>query len=347
MSKQNLFRPLVSRGNEALIELAVGAADGVSLPRRLRKRNCLFVPLRLTRGMRALIVGCGYVGFPLGAELMKLGHEVFGLRRSAAADVNLKAAGITPLHADITQPETLAALPTGFEWVVNCAASGGGDVDAYRRHYLEGTRNLIAWLAGSPPAKFVYTSSTGVYGQNDGSLVRETSPTEPATETARVLVETEKVLLTAAREKNFPAVILRVAGIYGPERGHLLKQYLRNEARIEGNGGRILNMIHRDDLIGVSIAALKSGWPGEVYNAVDDEPVTQRSFFEWLAETLGKDLPPNLPENADTYRKRGASNKWVSNQKLKQELDYRFKYPHFRSGYTAEIMRLKSQGFPS
>ena len=153
----------------------------------------------------------------------------------------------------------------------------------------------------SPLKKFVYTSSTGVYGQNDGSLVTETSPAEPETETAKVLVETEKVLLAAAREKKFPAVILRVAGIYGPERGYLLKQYLRNEARIEGKGGRILNMIHRDDLIGVIIAALESGRAGEIYNAVDDEPVTQFNFFEWLAGTLGKDLPPSATADAGNH----------------------------------------------
>jgi len=294
--------------------------------------------------MRVLIVGCGYVGLPLGAELVKLGHEVFGLRRSAGADANLKTAGITPLHADITQPETLATLPTGFGWVVNCAASAGGDVDAYRRLYLQGTRNLIEWLAASPPAKFVYTSSTGVYGQNDGSVVKETSPTEPAVETAKVLVETEKVLHAAAREKNFPAVVLRVAGIYGPDRGYLLKQYLKNEARIEGNGGRILNMIHRDDLIGVIIAALKSGRPGEIYNAVDDEPVTQKTFFEWLAGTLGKELPPSAPEDADANRKRGVTNKRVSNRRLKMELGYQFKYPNFRKGYTAELLRLNHEG---
>ena len=96
-------------------------------------------------------------------------------------------------------------------------------------------------------------------------------------------------------------MILRVAGIYGPERGYLLKQYLKNEARIEGRGERILNMIHRDDLIGVIIAALKSGRAGEIYNAVDDEPVTQFTFFEWLAGTLGKDLPPSVPADADAH----------------------------------------------
>lgn len=294
--------------------------------------------------MRVLIVGCGYVGLPLGAQLLKQSHEVFGLRRSAVADAELKAAGITPLHADITHPETLATLPTGFDWVVNCVASGGGAADDYRRVYLQGNRNLIEWLAPAPPTKFVYTSSTSVYGQNDGSAVKETSPTEPAAETAKVLVEAENVLLEAAQRKKLAAVVLRVAGIYGPDRGYLLKQYLKNEARIEGKGERALNMIHRDDLIGVIIAALKSGRPGEIYNAVDDEPVSQRTFFEWLAGTLDKDLPPSAAEDAETNRKRGVTNKKVSNRKLKMELGYQFKYPNFCKGYTAELMRLDRAG---
>jgi nucleoside-diphosphate-sugar epimerase len=287
--------------------------------------------------MRVLIVGCGYVGLPLGVKLVKLGHVVFGLRRSASDE--LKAARITPLAADITRAESLAGLPRDFDWVVNCVASGGGGAGEYQQLYLQGTRNLIEWLAGSPLKKFVYTSSTGVYGQNDGELVTEASPTEPESETAKVLVETEKVLLAAAREKKFPAVILRVAGIYGPERGYLLKQYLRNEARIEGRGGRILNMIHRDDLIGVIIAALQNGRLGQIYNAVDDGPVTQLNFFEWLAGTLGKDLPPSAKGDEATSRRRGLTNKKVSNQRLKLELGYQFKYPNFRKGYTAEIER--------
>ena len=167
----------------------------------------------------------------------------------------------------------------------------GGDAEDYRQVYLQGTRNLIEWLAPNPPKKFVYTSSTSVYGQNDGSQVKESSPTEPLAETAKVLVETEKLLLAAvARNAKFPAVILRVAGIYGPDRGHWFKQFLKNEARIEGDGSRFLNMIHRDDLIGCIIAALKSGRPGEIYNAVDDEPVSQLHFFQWLAAAVGQTI---------------------------------------------------------
>ena len=294
--------------------------------------------------MRVLIVGCGYVGMPLGAELVKQGHEVFGLRRSTGAEADFKAAGIKPLTADITKAEQLAQLPGGYGWVVNCVSASGGGAEEYRQVYLQGTRNLIEWLGAAPPKKFVYTSSTSVYGQNDGSLVKENSPTEPAVETGKILVETERVLLAAARERKFPAVILRLAGIYGPDRGYWLKQYMSNEARIEGNGARILNMIHRDDVVGAIIASLKSGRPGEVYNAVDDEPVTQLAFFQWLSGPLGKELPPSAPEDAEVVSKRGVTNKKVSNRRLKMELGYQLKYPTFRQGYTAELIRLDRGG---
>jgi nucleoside-diphosphate-sugar epimerase len=294
--------------------------------------------------MRVLIVGCGYVGLPLGAELVKQGHEVFGLRRGTGAEADFKAAGITPLTADITKAEQLAQLPARYDWVVNCVSASGGGAAEYREVYLQGTRNLVEWLGAAPPKKFVYTSSTSVYGQDDGSLVKESSSTEPAVETGKILVETERVLLAAARERKFPAVVLRLAGIYGPDCGFWFKQYLSNEARIEGNGSRILNMIHRDDAVGVIIAALKSDRPGEVYNAVDDEPVSQLGFFQWLSGPLGKELPPAAPEDAEGVSKRGVTNKKVSNRRLKMELGYQFKYPTFRQGYTAELIRLDRSG---
>lgn len=293
--------------------------------------------------MKCLIVGCGYVGLPLGTELLRLGHEVFGLRRNNSTEPELKAAGITPLIADITKPETLEALPREFDWVVHCVAAGG-DVENYRQIYLEGTTHLLKRLSASPPKKFIYTSSTSVYGQNDGSQIKESSPAEPEAETAKILVETEKVLLEAFQRDKFPAVILRVAGIYGPDRGHWFKQFLKNDARMDGDGSRFLNMIHRDDVVGCIVAALKNGRPGEIYNAVDDEPVSQKNFFEWLGATLGKYPPPPHPENPAEDRKRGVTNKRVSNRRLKMELGCQFKYPNFRKGYTAEILRLDRAG---
>lgn len=294
--------------------------------------------------MKCLIVGCGYVGLPLGAELVRLGHEVYGLRRNVSTEAELKAAGLQPLFADVTKPETLSALPREFDWVVYCAASGGSGAEYYRQVYVDGPKHLIEWLAAVPPKKFLYTGSTSVYGQADGAPVKESSPAEPQAETAKVLVETEKLLLEAFAQKKFPAVILRIAGIYGPDRGHLFKQFIKNEARMDGDGARFLNMIHRDDVIGCIIAALKGGRPGDIYNVVDDEPVSQKTFFEWLGATLGKYPPPSAPENTGEERKRGTTNKRVSNRKLKMELGYQFKHPNFRKGYTAEILRLDRAG---
>ena len=207
-------------------------------------------------------------------------------------------------------------------------------MEDYRTVYLDGTRNLLNWLSKSPPQKFVYTSSTGVYGQNDGSVVTEASPTIPESETAKVLIETENTLLAAAREQNFAAIILRISGIYGPGRGYWLKQFKNGEARLEGDGERILNMIHRDDVAGAIIAALEKGKTGEIYNVTDDEPVTQIELFKWLSKRLSKPLPPAADGPAAT-RKRAATSKKVSNIRLKTELGYTLKYPTFRQGFEA------------
>jgi len=287
--------------------------------------------------MRVLIIGCGYVGMALGTELVRQGHEVFGLRRADIADGDLKAAGIVPLKADITKREDLARLPTDFDWVVNCVSSSRGSVEDYRAVYLGGMRNLIERLSANPPRKFVYTSSTSVYGQTDGSIVTEVSLAEPLADTACVLVESERLLLQAAAQ-NFPAVILRVAGIYGPGRGYWFKQFLRGDVRIEGKGERFLNMVHRDDVVGAIITALEKGRTGQVYNVVDDEPVRQLELFEWLARTSGTEMPAFV--EIEEERKRGRTNKRISNRKLKTELGFQLKYPTFREGHLATVRTL-------
>jgi nucleoside-diphosphate-sugar epimerase len=291
--------------------------------------------------MRVLVIGPGYVGLSLGAELVRRGHEVFGLRRRGDADRALTSVGMRPLTGDISEPQSLAALPPEYDWVVNCAASTGADVENYRRVYLAGTRNLVAWLSNAPLIRYVYTSSTGVYGQSDGSMVDETAVVEPQSETGQVLASTERILLSATFNSGFPAVVLRVAGIYGPGRGWWLQQFLRGEACLEGEGRRILNMIHRDDVIGCIIAALEEGRVGEIYNAVDDEPVTQWDLLAWLAATLNKTMPPMVPVDEAALRRRGVASKRISNQKLKSELGYQFKFRTFREGFSHELQRME------
>jgi nucleoside-diphosphate-sugar epimerase len=213
-------------------------------------------------------------------------------------------------------------------------------VEEYRKVYVEGMSNLLTWLAERPPQKFVYTSSTSVYGQVDGSLVSETSPAEPETDTARVLLEAEKILLDGARQHAFAANVLRVAGIYGPDRGYWLKQYLAGQARIEGEGERVLNMVHRDDVAGAILCALSRGRSGGIYNVVDDEPITQRACFEWLAKRLGLGMPASVAGDHLVARKRALTSKKVSNQKLRTELQCQLVYPTFREGFEAELERM-------
>jgi nucleoside-diphosphate-sugar epimerase len=152
-------------------------------------------------------------------------------------------------------------------------------------------------------------------------------------------METERLILEAAAAGTLPGRILRVAGIYGPGRGHLLQQLLRGEARVQGTGSRWINMIHRDDAAGALIAALERGRPGEIYNAVDDEPVSQLEFLTWLSGRLERPLPPVATEEELATRKRGLTHKRVRNQKLRLETGWAPSYPTFREGYAAELNR--------
>lgn len=292
--------------------------------------------------MRALIVGCGYLGLQVGAELVKLGHQVCGLKRHWTSD-EVASTGITAIQADITRPESLARLVPNFDWMINCVSSTHGGPEEYRSVYWQGMRNLLAWFAAAPPSRFVYTSSTSVYGQNDGSTVTEQSPVVPSAETARILLATEQLLLedAASTSATGQVVILRLAGIYGPGRGYWFKQFMNGTARIEGEGGRIFNMIHRDDAAGAVVTTLQHASPSAVYNVVDDAPVTQFEFFHWLSQRLNRPLPPFAPEAEPAERKRPHTNKRISNLKLKTEMQYRFKYPTFREGFEADFSSMK------
>lgn len=288
---------------------------------------------------RILIVGCGYVGTALGRRLAAEGHSVVGLRRSPPDPQGVDESGIQPWIGDLTRRDSLESLPGPFDWVINTVSSSRGGPAEYRAVYREGMRHLLDWMRTHPPTAFAYTSSTSVYGQTSGEWVDESSPALPSTETGGILLETERLILDAAAEGTVPGRILRVAGIYGPGRGHLLQQFLRGEARIQGTGARWINMIHRDDAAGALIAALERGRPGELYNAVDDEPVSQLDFLSWLSGRLQRPLPPMATDEELASRKRGLTHKRVRNLKLRLETGWEPSYRTFREGYAAELSR--------
>jgi len=296
---------------------------------------------------RVLVIGCGYVGLELGRRLASQGHTVFGLRRTVAGTGEMTGAGIQPLAADITRPETLAPLPAPFDWVVHCVSSSRRGAETYRTVYLEGMRQVLNWLESRPPEAFAYTSSTSVYGQTSGDWVDESSPADPGTEAGEALVATEALVLDAARARRLPGCVLRVAGIYGPGRGHLFHQFLAGEARIQGDGSRWINMIHRDDVASALEAALERGTPGEVYNAADDEPVSQRDFLAWLAMRLGRAMPPQASGDDAVRRKRGPTHKRVRNRKLREATHWVPAYSTYREGYAGAIAQVLASGAQS
>ncbi|MBL9136872.1 MAG: SDR family oxidoreductase [Verrucomicrobiales bacterium] len=287
--------------------------------------------------MRVLIAGCGYVGIALGTRLLATGHQVAGIRRSTNGAACLREAGIEPWIVDLSAAQQLASLPVDWDWVVHCAAPSESTESAYRATYLESARNLVHRLAAQPPRAFVFTGSTSVYPQEDGSIVTETSETAPSTPLVRVLLETESLLLDAAR-RGFPARLLRVAGIYGPGRNRL-DSLRRGEVKRSSDPTRFLNFIHRDDLAGAIESVLERGRNGDIYNVSDGHPVREGDLLDALAKALGIATPaPAVPRaNGPPPEGRGRplTNKRLDSSKLRRELGWYPSYPTFREGYEA------------
>jgi len=292
--------------------------------------------------MDVAILGCGYVGLELGRRLTDAGHRAVGVRRSAAGLEAIEAAGFEPVAADVTDPDSLAAVPDA-DAVVFAASSGGRDAEAAREVYVEGLRTAIESFGAreSPPDRFVYTSSTGVYGDHGGDWVDEETPLDPATEKAAVLAEAERAARDLPPEYGVDGTVARLAGIYGPERTRL-ERYLEGPVT-EG----YLNMVHRDDVAGAVQFLLESDAArGETVLVVDDEPVSKWAFADWLADECGVERPPKrtVEERLDDetpserVRRRLLTSKRCSNEKLRG-LGYQFDYPTYREGYRGEIDR--------
>ncbi|QTN34261.1 NAD-dependent epimerase/dehydratase family protein [Akkermansiaceae bacterium] len=259
---------------------------------------------------RVLVIGAGY----LGEEILRIFRE----EGWDAQGVSL-GGGDGLLACDVGDADCVRRLPDA-DAVVHCASSGRGGEDAYRRVYLQGCRNLVARFPG---ADILFTSSSSVYAQVGGQLVTEESETVPDRETGRLLLEAERVILDAG------GIVARLAGIYGPGRSVLLRKFLEEEAVIEDDGGRFLNQIHRDDAARAVVDLLTMGnFPaGQIFNVSDSESLTQLEVYQGLARIFGRDLPPSGPR--DLNRKRGWTNKRVSNAKLRAETGWKPQYPCF------------------
>lgn len=255
-----------------------------------------------------LVAGCGYLGKEVARLFLAEGWRVVGLSRAPEAADALP--GLECRATDIGDAASVASVRAALprvDAVAHAASSSRGGADAYQRVFVDGLRHLTGEFPGIP---LVFTSSTSVYGQIDGSVVTEDSPAEPCTETGKILREAEEIALTAG------AMVARLAGIYGPGRAVILGKLLRGEAIIEDGGKRLVNQIHRDDAAS-AIRHLLENFPNcpRLVNVSDNQPMEQRELLELAAARLGLPVPPEGPRPAG--RKRGWTNKAVSNARLR------------------------------
>ena len=285
-----------------------------------------------------MIFGCGYVGGEVARQAVAGGLHVTALTRNAAKVATLRAAGITIIVADLADDAWHAEIGDGVDFALNCVSAGGGGAESYRRSYLGGMKSLLAWArAHGPLGTLVYTGSTSVYPQDGGGRVDETSPTAGRDERTAVLVETEALLLAdcAAARRRF---VLRLAGIYGPGRHHLLEQVRAGE--VAGVGSHHLNLIHRDDICSAvwavfgAPAVLTDG----IFNVADDGAATKAEVTAWLAGQLGVPVPRFTGTPAGG-RHAVTPDRIIANGKLKAALGWSPRFPTFREGYANLLSR--------
>jgi len=277
---------------------------------------------------RILIAGCGYVGGATADLFHAADWEVEGWVHSKESAARLSAKPYSVRVVDISQHAQVADRALAFDVVIHCVSSGGGDAEIYRQIYLDGARNLVKSF---PEAKILFTSSTSVYAQRDGSWVTEESETKPLRETSQILLEVEKLILDKG------GLVARLAGIYGVGRSALLGKFLDGTATIDPENDRFANQVHRDDIASALFLLLnrKAQDSAQIYNVVDDQPILQSECYRWLAHRLNRPLPPIT--KSEPSRKRGNTNKRVSNAKLLRS-GWTPQYPTFADAMEKSII---------
>jgi nucleoside-diphosphate-sugar epimerase len=266
---------------------------------------------------RLLIVGFGDIARRLAAH-PPAGVEVRGVGRR--------------LGTDLDRPATLAGFAGWADAVLHCAPPPGeGEGDPR-------TANLLAVLdAGILPRRFVYLSTSGVYGDCGGALVDESRPVRPRTARAQRRVDAERRLTEWARERAVPLVILRVPGIYAADR--LPIERLRKGTPVLRDEDDVhTNHIHADDLAAAACRALEDDAPSGVYNVCDDTRMKMGEWLDFVAERTG------LPHPARVSRAEAAAvippgllsfmseSRRLENRRMKERLGVRLRYPSVHTG---------------
>jgi nucleoside-diphosphate-sugar epimerase len=286
-----------------------------------------------------LIIGCGYLGQRVGSLLSRRGERVVGSVRSLKRAVHNATMGIEPVIADVLQPHSLGALPAA-ERVLYCVGFDRAAGASMWNVYVNGLQNVLKRLNRTGVVeRFVQASSTSVYGQTGGEWVDEESPARPLFQSGKIVLEAEECVRAWASDRGAPlsAIVIRYAGLYGPDRLVRLGLVKAGEP-IPGDPDKLLNLIHIDDAAQVAVAALAALAAEPVYLACDDRPVTRREYYAHVATLVGAPAPRfEPPQPGSLEEARDATSKRIANRRIKVGLGVDLIYPDISTGLPAAL----------
>jgi nucleoside-diphosphate-sugar epimerase len=275
--------------------------------------------------MRLFVFGVGYSSKAIIEEVRDRFDWIGGTTRSAEKAGALRENGIEPFIFDGETPgDGIAdALSTATHVLVSIAPNETGD-PVLNQHGANITAASPKWVS--------YLSTVGVYGNHDGAWVDETTVCKPVSKRSVQRVAAEEAWLAFAERNSLPVQIFRLSGIYGPGR-NTFENFKKGRARRLIKPGQVFNRIHVADIAGAVSIAMQSP-KTRVFNVTDDQPAPPQDVVTYAAELLGVTPPPEVPfETADLTpmaRSFYGENKRVSNQRVKDELGYTFRYPDYR-----------------
>ena len=279
-----------------------------------------------------LIVGCGYLGLRVARRWIAAGHTVTGLVRSEASAELLAHEAIRPIVADVTQPSTLRNIPAAdtLLYAVGYDPASGTSRSAV---YVDGLRVVLDALS-SQVRRVILISSTGVYAEQGGGWVDESSLCHPSRESGRALLAAEQAL--AVHRFGDRGIVLRLAGIYGSGRLPRRTELAAGKS-LPIAAGEYLNLIHVEDAAAAVFAAEFNAQPPRTYTISDGHPVERREYFTELARQFSLPQPSfHDPLPGETIGRRGG-NKRVSNARMLAELQVKLAYPTYRDGIAAAM----------
>lgn len=280
--------------------------------------------------MHVLVAGCGWLGAAIARRLVERGDRVTGVRRDPARASALVALGVEPLVVDLAAPGAEALLPD-VDAVVACQAAAADSPEGYRVAYLDANRALLAAARRAGARAYVYTGSTGVFGQRDGGDVDEETPPSPASATGSVLLAAER-LVTGAAAQGLRASVVRLSGLYGPGRTGLVDR-VRSGALALGPGDETwMNFCHQEDAVSFVLAALDGARAGAIHHGSDAQPARRREVVEWIAARIG--VVPRRGEAGS-----GGPHRRILSEATRAALGVRLRYPSFREGFEPLVAR--------